>query len=44
MKNRKKTLRQYRSRQGRSDRQYAESYKVIGLAFIVLIILIIFIL
>jgi hypothetical protein len=44
MKNRKRVLRQYRSRQGRSDFKYLESFKLYALALIVLIILIIFIL
>jgi len=33
-----KKVRQYRSRQGRSDRQYAGSMKVLAIAFIGLII------
>ena len=35
-----KKQRQYRSRQGRSDRQYASSVKVIFIAFVALLIII----
>jgi len=44
IKNRKRVLRQYRSRQGRSDLKYVASLKLFALALIVLIILIIIIL
>lgn len=44
MKNRKRVLRQYRSRQGRSDSKYLESFKLYALALIGLLILIIIIL
>jgi len=35
-----KKQRQYRSRQGRSDKQYTSSVKVIAIAFVAIIIII----